>query len=324
MSIIVKNVSKQYGSQWALDNVSFEIPKGQIVGFLGPNGAGKSTMMKIITSFIPSTSGKVEVNGFDVATKSMDSRRIIGYLPEHNPLYLEMYVREYLAFMAGIYKMDNIHGRVENMIERVGLGVEAHKKIGTLSKGYRQRVGLAQALIHDPQVLILDEPTSGLDPNQLIEIRSLIQDMGKEKTVMFSTHIMQEVEAICSRAIIINKGKLIAVVGCGGDRDKGKRPLMGQALKNHADVAIFTSDNPRSEEPQAIMKMILAGIDQNSSGVQMIVDRAAAIMSAVRHAATQDIVLVAGKGHETTQDINGKKFDFSDQEHIRLAAGGGI
>ncbi len=210
MSIIVKNVSKQYGSQWALDNVSFEIPKGQIVGFLGPNGAGKSTMMKIITSFIPSTSGKVEVNGFDVATKSMDSRRIIGYLPEHNPLYLEMYVREYLAFMAGIYKMDNIHGRVENMIERVGLGVEAHKKIGTLSKGYRQRVGLAQALIHDPQVLILDEPTSGLDPNQLIEIRSLIQDMGKEKTVMFSTHIMQEVEAICSRAIIINKGKLIA------------------------------------------------------------------------------------------------------------------
>jgi ABC-2 type transport system ATP-binding protein len=210
MSIIVKNVSKQYGSQWALDNVSFEIPKGQIVGFLGPNGAGKSTMMKIITSFIPSTSGKVEVNGFDVATKSMDSRRIIGYLPEHNPLYMEMYVREYLAFMAGIYKMDNIHSRVENMIDRVGLGVEAHKKIGTLSKGYRQRVGLAQALIHDPQVLILDEPTSGLDPNQLIEIRSLIQDMGKEKTVMFSTHIMQEVEAICSRAIIINKGKLIA------------------------------------------------------------------------------------------------------------------
>ena len=210
MSIIVKNVSKQYGTQWALDNVSFEIPKGQIVGFLGPNGAGKSTMMKIITSFLPATSGQVEVNGFDVATKSMDSRRIIGYLPEHNPLYLEMYVREYLAFMAGIYKMDNVQRRVENMIERVGLGVEAHKKIGALSKGYRQRVGLAQALIHDPQVLILDEPTSGLDPNQLIEIRSLIQDMGKEKTVMFSTHIMQEVEAICSRAIIINKGKLIA------------------------------------------------------------------------------------------------------------------
>ncbi|MEN9394577.1 MAG: hypothetical protein RL362_798 [Bacteroidota bacterium] len=210
MSIIVKNVSKQYGTQWALDNVSFEIPKGQIVGFLGPNGAGKSTMMKIITSFIPASAGQVEVNGFDVATKSMDARRIIGYLPEHNPLYLEMYVREYLAFMAGIYKMDNVNRRVEQMIERVGLGVEAHKKIGALSKGYRQRVGLAQALIHDPQVLILDEPTSGLDPNQLIEIRSLIQDMGKEKTVMFSTHIMQEVEAICSRAIIINKGKLIA------------------------------------------------------------------------------------------------------------------
>jgi len=209
MSIIVKNVCKQYGSQWALDDVSFEIPKGQIVGFLGPNGAGKSTMMKIITSFIPATKGVVEVNGFDVTTKSMEARRIIGYLPEHNPLYLEMYVREYLSFMAGIYKMDQVKSRVENMIERVGLGIEAHKKIGTLSKGYRQRVGLAQALIHDPQVLILDEPTSGLDPNQLIEIRSLIQDMGKEKTVMFSTHIMQEVEAICSRAIIINKGKLI-------------------------------------------------------------------------------------------------------------------
>ncbi len=209
MSIIVKNVCKQYGSQWALDDVSFEIPKGQIVGFLGPNGAGKSTMMKIITSFIPATKGVVEVNGFDVTTKSMEARRIIGYLPEHNPLYLEMYVREYLTFMAGIYKMDQVKSRVENMIERVGLGIEAHKKIGTLSKGYRQRVGLAQALIHDPQVLILDEPTSGLDPNQLIEIRSLIQDMGKEKTVMFSTHIMQEVEAICSRAIIINKGKLI-------------------------------------------------------------------------------------------------------------------
>jgi len=210
MSIIVKNVSKQYGPQWALDAVSFEIPKGQIVGFLGPNGAGKSTMMKIITSFIPATKGEVSVNGYDVVTQSMDSRRLIGYLPEHNPLYLEMYVKEYLSFIAGIYKLDKVSHRVNEMIDRVGLGLEAHKRIGALSKGYRQRVGLAQALIHDPAVLILDEPTSGLDPNQLIEIRNLIQSVGQEKTVMFSTHIMQEVEAICSRALIVNRGKLIA------------------------------------------------------------------------------------------------------------------
>lgn len=210
MSIIVKNVSKQYGPQWALDAVSFEIPKGQIVGFLGPNGAGKSTMMKIITSFIPATKGEVSVNGYDVVSQSMDSRRLIGYLPEHNPLYLEMYVKEYLSFIAGIYRLDKVSSRVNEMIDRVGLGLEAHKRIGALSKGYRQRLGLAQALIHDPAVLILDEPTSGLDPNQLIEIRNLIQNVGQEKTVMFSTHIMQEVEAICSRALIINHGKLIA------------------------------------------------------------------------------------------------------------------
>jgi ABC-2 type transport system ATP-binding protein len=210
MSIIVKNVSKQYGPQWALDAVSFEIPKGQIVGFLGPNGAGKSTMMKIITSFIPAAKGEVSVNGYDVVSQSMDSRRLIGYLPEHNPLYLEMYVKEYLSFIAGIYRLDKVSNRVNDMIDRVGLGLEAHKRIGALSKGYRQRVGLAQALIHDPEVLILDEPTSGLDPNQLIEIRNLIQNVGQEKTVMFSTHIMQEVEAICSRALIINHGKLIA------------------------------------------------------------------------------------------------------------------
>jgi ABC-2 type transport system ATP-binding protein len=209
MSIVVKEVTKQYGSQWALDHVSFEIPKGQIVGFLGPNGAGKSTMMKIITSFIPPSSGSIEVNGLDISDNSMETRRVIGYLPEHNPLYLEMYVREYLSFIAGIYQLSNVRSKVEAMIERVGLGIEAHKKIGTLSKGYRQRIGLAQALIHDPQVLILDEPTSGLDPNQLIEIRSLIKEVGREKTVMFSTHIMQEVEALCQRTIIINRGKLV-------------------------------------------------------------------------------------------------------------------
>lgn len=225
MSIVVKDVTKKYGTQWALDHVSFEIPKGQIVGFLGPNGAGKSTMMKIITSFIPPTSGSIEVNGLNIAENSMETRRVIGYLPEHNPLYLEMYVREYLSFIAGIYQLDNVKSKVEGMIEQVGLGIEAHKKIGMLSKGYRQRVGLAQALIHDPQVLILDEPTSGLDPNQLMEIRGLIKEVGKQKTVMFSTHIMQEVEALCQRTIIINRGRLVQ----DGDTQSLKQ-LSGQTI----------------------------------------------------------------------------------------------
>jgi ABC-2 type transport system ATP-binding protein len=225
MSIVVKDVAKQYGTQWALDHVSFEIPKGQIVGFLGPNGAGKSTMMKIITSFIPPSSGSVEVNGLNIMTNSMETRRMIGYLPEHNPLYLEMYVREYLSFIAGIYQLDQVKAKVDDMIDRVGLGVEAHKKMGMLSKGYRQRVGLAQSLIHNPEVLILDEPTSGLDPNQLMEIRNLIKEVGKEKTVMFSTHIMQEVEALCQRTIIINKGKLVQ----DGDTQSLKQ-LGGQSI----------------------------------------------------------------------------------------------
>lgn len=210
MSIQVNKVSKLYGSQKALNEVSFNIKKGEVVGFLGPNGAGKSTMMKIITCYIPQTSGSVQVCDFDVMKNSLEVRRKIGYLPENNPLYTEMYVREYLSFVAGIYKLDNPSNRVEQMIEMVGLGLESHKKIEALSKGYRQRVGLAQAMIHDPEVLILDEPTSGLDPNQLAEIRLLIERIGKEKTVMLSTHIMQEVEAICSRAIIINRGNIVA------------------------------------------------------------------------------------------------------------------
>jgi ABC-2 type transport system ATP-binding protein len=209
MSIIADQVTKVYGKQNALNGVSFDIAKGEIVGFLGPNGAGKSTMMKIITCYIPPTTGKVSVCGYDVMDQSIDARKCIGYLPEHNPLYLDMYVREYLAFVGGIYKVSNLRKRVEEMIEMVGLGVEAHKKIEALSKGYRQRVGLAQAMIHNPQVLILDEPTSGLDPNQLSEIRDLIIRIGKEKTVMLSTHIMQEVEAICNRAIIIHKGNIV-------------------------------------------------------------------------------------------------------------------
>ncbi len=210
MSVKVKQLTKKYLTQKAVDNVSFEAKKGEVLGFLGPNGAGKTTTMKIITCFIPQTEGNVEVCGFDTATSPMEVRERIGYLPEHNPLYKDMYVKEYLNFVGGLHKVKNKKKRVEEMIDRVGLGREQHKLIGALSKGYRQRVGLAQAMLHNPDVLILDEPTSGLDPNQLVEIRKLITDLGKEKTVIFSTHIMQEVQAICDRVLIINKGQVVA------------------------------------------------------------------------------------------------------------------
>ncbi|MDC1188481.1 gliding motility-associated ABC transporter ATP-binding subunit GldA [Flavobacteriales bacterium] len=210
MSVSVKGVSKIYGSQKALNNISFEIGTGEVVGFLGPNGAGKSTMMKILTSFITQSEGEVKVCGIDVINNSIESRKKIGYLPEHNPLYLDMYVREFLAFIADIHKIKNKKERVNEMIELTGLTPEKTKKIKQLSKGYRQRVGLAAALIHDPEVLILDEPTTGLDPNQLKEIRVLIKDIGATKTIMLSTHIMQEVEAICDRAIIIKNGEIVA------------------------------------------------------------------------------------------------------------------
>ena len=212
MSIIVQNVTKQYDNQLALNDVSLTIGKGEIVGLLGPNGAGKSTLMKIITCFIPPTKGTVSVEGFDIWEQSMEIRKRVGYLPEHNPLYLDMYVKEYLGFVAGIHHITGQEAgkRIDEMIEMTGLGVEMHKKIGALSKGYRQRVGLAQAMIHNPSVLILDEPTSGLDPNQLIDIRNLIKDLGNEKTVLLSTHIMQEVEALCDKVIIINKGVVVA------------------------------------------------------------------------------------------------------------------
>ncbi len=208
MSIQVENISKKYGDQNALTGVSFEIQKGEIVGFLGPNGAGKSTLMKILTTFIPATEGSATVNGFSVTENKKEVQKSVGYLPEHNPLYLDMYVREYLRFNASIYNISK--SNVEKVIEQTGLTSEAHKKIGALSKGYRQRVGLANALLHNPDVLILDEPTTGLDPNQIIEIRNLIKNTGKEKTVFLSTHIMQEVEAICDRVIIINKGEIVA------------------------------------------------------------------------------------------------------------------
>ena len=210
MSIKVNNITKLYGEQRALDDVSFEVNSGEIVGFLGPNGAGKSTMMKILTCFIPQTSGTASVCGYDISEQSLEVRKNVGYLPEHNPLYTEMYIKEYLEFIAGLHHLKNVKQRIAEMIEMTGLQVEQKKKIGALSKGYRQRVGLAQALIHDPKVLILDEPTTGLDPNQLTEIRHLIKEIGKQKTVMLSTHIMQEVEAICDRVIIVNNGKIVA------------------------------------------------------------------------------------------------------------------
>jgi ABC-2 type transport system ATP-binding protein len=208
MSIEVNNISKSYGTQKALDAVSFSIQKGEIVGFLGPNGAGKSTLMKILTTYLLADEGSAVVNGNDVSTNTKEVQRSIGYLPEHNPLYLDLYVREYLAFNADVYKVAK--SRIEEVIQLTGLSTESHKKISQLSKGYRQRVGLANALLHNPDVLILDEPTTGLDPNQLMEIRNVIKNVGKDKTVFLSTHIMQEVEAICDRVIIIDKGKIVA------------------------------------------------------------------------------------------------------------------
>jgi len=211
MSISVKDVTKVFGTQRALSNVSFSVPTSSVVGFLGPNGAGKSTMMKIITGYLKPTEGEVEVNGISINDDNTDFRRFIGYLPENNPLYTDMYVKEYLAFVAKVYKLGKLADkRVKELIDLTGIGYEQNKKIGQLSRGYRQRVGLAQALLNRPSVLILDEPTSGLDPNQIVEIRNIIADVGKEKTVLLSTHIMQEVEAICDSVMIINKGKIIA------------------------------------------------------------------------------------------------------------------
>jgi ABC-2 type transport system ATP-binding protein len=227
MSIVVDALSKVYGAQKALDSISFRAAPG-VLGFLGPNGAGKSTTMKILTGFIPQTSGRATVCGFDVETQAIDVKRNVGYLPESNPLYLDMYVKESMAFIAGIHQMKAPQKRIAEVIEQTGLGPEQHKKVGQLSKGYRQRVGLAQAILHNPDVLILDEPTSGLDPNQLIGIRQLILDLGKTKTVILSTHIMQEVEAVCSQVIIINKGKIVADDTLEGLRSKNK----GKTLEN--------------------------------------------------------------------------------------------
>ena len=244
MSVSVKNITRLFGKQKALDNVSFTIKSGEIVGFLGPNGAGKSTMMKIITGYLPPTSGSVYVCDMAVNEYSLELRRKTGYLPEHNPLYLDMYVREYLHMVGGIYMLKNVRDRAERLIELTGLTGEAHKKIGALSKGYRQRVGLAQALIADPEVLILDEPTTGLDPNQILEVRNLITEIGKDKTIMLSTHIMQEVEAICDRVIIINKGRIVA-----DENAKGIASLMS------GSESLITAEFDKEPDPDSLMNI---------------------------------------------------------------------
>lgn len=252
MSITVQNLKKSYGSQLVLDNISFSIKSGEIVGFLGNNGAGKSTTMKIITGYISYDAGSVEVCGIDVEKNPIETHRRIGYLPEHNPIYPEMYVKEYLRFVAGLYKLGSeSKNRVDEMIEKTGLTREYKKKIGMLSKGYRQRVGLAQALIPNPDVLILDEPTTGLDPNQIIDVRNLIREVGKEKTVMLSTHIMQEVSAICDRVIIINSGKIVA---------DGKESSI-VATDNNSGLALFVEFS----EPQDmnVLKLV-EGVDEIS------------------------------------------------------------
>jgi ABC-2 type transport system ATP-binding protein len=234
MSIEIRQITKLFGKQKALDEVSFSVIKGELVGFLGPNGAGKSTLMKIITGFLPADEGEVFVNGQKVESKNLEIRKTIGYLPENNPLYIDLYVKEFLKITAGFYKLRNSKQRITEMVELTGLGDEQHKKIRALSKGYRQRVGLAQALIHDPSVLILDEPTTGLDPNQLEEIRHLIREISREKTVILSSHIMQEVEAVCNRIVIINKGKIVADGGI-------KEIKNGKLNRNQVVIAEFSA-----------------------------------------------------------------------------------
>ncbi|MBS2210622.1 ATP-binding cassette domain-containing protein [Carboxylicivirga mesophila] len=270
MSIVVKNVVKEFGQQKALKDVSFSISSGEIVGFLGPNGAGKSTMMKIISGLLPQSAGEVEVCGISNTDYNEVFRRKIGYLPEHNPLYLDMYVNEYLLMVAELYKLGNKRAHVDEMIELTGLGLEQHKKIGVLSKGYRQRVGLAQALIHDPEVLILDEPTTGLDPNQILEIRNLVRTVGQEKTVMLSTHIMQEVEAICERVIILNRGELLI--------DHPSTDLSRLEAGNSSTVFVEFDRQPVLEELQGIVG---AGEIKNVSGYGYEINAQADIRKAV-------------------------------------------
>ncbi|MEI9809309.1 MAG: ATP-binding cassette domain-containing protein [Bacteroidota bacterium] len=281
MSIEVKNLLKQYGEQKAVNNISFKVEKGEIVGFLGPNGAGKSTTMKIITGYLQQSSGEAYVCGINVGHDPLETKKKIGYLPELNALYYDMYVKEYLAFVAAIHKISNKQQAISNAIETVGLKIESKKKIGQLSKGYKQRVGLAAALIHDPEVLVLDEPTSGLDPNQIIEIREVIRQQGKNKTVLFSSHILQEVEAICDRVIIINKGELVANDTLGNlGKNADSQTVVLLELKEKVDMGVMSgvfgdgvkqtdATNWRFEttEPEKLKKRILELTLQNNLNV---------------------------------------------------------
>ncbi len=288
MSIVVENISKFYGEQKALNSVSFSVKKGEIVGFLGPNGAGKSTLMKILTTYLTSDQGKAEVNGFHVLTQSKDVQKSVGYLPEHNPLYLDLYIREYLAFNADVYKVSS--SRVDEVIALTGLTPESHKKIGQLSKGYRQRVGLACALLHDPEVLILDEPTTGLDPNQLVEIRELIKNVGKNKTVFLSTHIMQEVEAICDRIIIINKGELV--------EDKSLQSLTKNEIEHQIIEVEFNKELNLDD--------LLEFITENSEGLSEL--KESKIVSDKKWELT----------FESSEDMRPKVFDFAQSNNLKI------
>ena len=296
MSIEAKGVSKYYGKQKALDDVSFKISSGEIVGFLGPNGAGKSTMMKIITGYFPPNEGDIYVIGLDAVENSLEVRKKVGYLPEHNPLYPEMYVTEYLKFVAGIYKVKNKKDRVEEIIKMVGLSPERHKKIQELSKGYKQRVGLAQALIHDPDVLVLDEPTSGLDPNQLVEIRKLIRDIGKEKTVMLSTHIMQEVEAICDRVIIINEGRIVA------DAPVSEMKNMGNAEGSSLEVEV---NEAISEELLSVINGVDKVISKSGLNYSIEISSAKDIRAEISKAISDDgkAVLSMVRKEKSMEDV---------------------
>ncbi len=282
MSVTVNALTKLYGTQKAIDALSFSINKGEIVGLLGPNGSGKSTTMKILTCFLPQSSGEATVCGYDVAKNSNEIRRIVGYLPENNPLYLDMYVKEYLSYVGGIYKVPNLSKRIAELVELTGLGVEQHKKIGQLSKGYRQRVGIAQTLVHNPEVLILDEPTTGLDPNQLVEIRKLIQEISYQKTIILSTHIMQEVEALCKRVIIVNQGKLVA-------------DAPTEQLQNQTNT-------------QNLVEVSFDGAVQKSQ-----LEKINGVLKAQNIGANKWLVSA-----KTSQDLNGLLFDFAVQNQVRI------
>lgn len=284
MSIKVEQLTKIYKTQRAIDSISFDIGSGEIAGFLGPNGAGKTTTMKILTGYMPPTEGRAFINGLDVEEKSLEVRQQIGYLPEHNPLYTDMYVKEYLGFVAHVYKVKNKTSRIKEIVGMTGLSLEQNKKIAQLSKGYRQRVGLAQALIHNPSVLILDEPTSGLDPNQIVEIRKLILDISKEKTILLSTHIMQEVEAMCSRVMIVNRGKIVA---------NGKTNELKSLFSQGNQLIVEFSRPLTQEEENQLEKMADSRIVKNGNTykIQLTKDPETLKKEVFKFAANADMIL---------------------------------